>query len=346
MPSRPRRYANGCWYITRRYLHNPFVIDEVAVYENGVRRAGELKLDDAFEAGQDDDCFVWIGLDKPTPQELESVRKEFDLHELAVEDAEHGHQRPKAQVYGDSVFVVLKPASYDDAREAVETGEIQLLIGRGYVITVRHDETDLERLRTDLEQRADLLRLGPTAVLYAVLDKVVDDYYPVIDALDQDIGQVEAEVFSSDRMNPAERIYKLRREVLELHDAVAPLDEPLAAMVAGAFPRLPQELKPFFQEVHGHVVKAVRALDGFRELLTSVLSANLTQVSVRQNEDVRKISSWAAIIAVPTLISGIYGMNFEHMPELGWTFGYPLALAAMAAACLLLYRAFKRNGWL
>ena len=323
------------------------MIDDLAVYEAGARRPRELKLEDAFEAcGGSDDCFVWIGLDKPAPDELDAVRREFNLHELAVEDMEHGHQRPKAEVYGDSVFVVLKPAWYQDEREAVETGEVQVLIGEGYVITVRHDGTDLEQVRKELEQRGDLLRLGPAAVLYAVVDKIVDDYYPVIEALDADIGQVEADVFSPSRSNPAERIYKLKREVLELHDAVAPLDEPLAAIVQGAFSRIPEELRPFFQDVHGHVVKAFRALDGFRELLTSVLSANLTQVSVRQNEDTRKISAWAAIIAVPTLITGVYGMNFEHMPELGWTFGYPLAVAAMAATCLLLYRAFKRNGWL
>jgi len=322
------------------------VIDDLAVYDNGVRRPGELKLQDAFEACDNDDCFVWIGLDKPTLEELGAVQKEFGLHELAVEDAQHGHQRPKAQVYGDSVFVVLKPASYDDAREAVETGEVQLLIGRGYVITVRHDRTDLRRIRDELEQRSDLLRLGPAAVLYGVVDRVVDGYYPVIDALDTDIGQVEADVFSSSRSNPAERIYKLKREALELHDAVVPLDEPLAAIAQGAFPRIPEELRPFFQDAHGHVVKAVRALDAFRELLTSVLSANLTQVSVRQNEDTRKISAWAAIIAVPTLLTGVYGMNFEHMPELGWTFGYPLVLAAMLVVCALLYRAFRRAGWL
>jgi magnesium transporter len=322
------------------------VIDDIAVYENGVRRPGELKLDDAFEACHEENCFVWIALHEPTPAELDSVRREFGLHELAVEDAQHGHLRPKAEVYGDSLFVVFKPAFYDDEREAVETGEVQLLIGDRFVITVRRDETDLSSVLQELEQRPDLLRMGPSTVLYGVLGKVVDGYYPVIDALDTDIGQVEADVFSPSRSNPAERIYKLKREVLELHDAVAPLEEPLGAIIRGAFPRVPEELRPFYQEVRGHVVKAVRALDDFRELLTSVLTANLTQVSVRQNEDTRKISAWAAIIAVPTLITGVYGMNFEHMPELGWTFGYPLALAAMGVACALLYRAFKRAGWL
>ncbi|HVD25114.1 MAG TPA: magnesium/cobalt transporter CorA [Gaiellaceae bacterium] len=322
------------------------MIVDMAVYEHGVRRADELELEDAYEACRIDGSFAWIGLYKPTPEELEAVRREFNLHEVAIEDAQVGHQRPKVEVYGESLFVVLKPASYDEEAEAVETGEVQLFIGDGFVITVRHDETDLHSVRLELERRPDLLRHGPAAVLYGVLDKVVDDYFPVIEAVDEDIAEVEADVFSPARSNPAERIYKLKREALELHDAVAPLEEPLEAIVNGSLPRVPADLRPFFQDVLDHVVKAIRALDGFRDMLTSVLTANLTQISVRQNEDTRKISAWAAIIAVPTLVSGVYGMNFDHMPELGWRFGYPLALAVMAAVCLVLYRTFRRAGWL
>jgi magnesium transporter len=322
------------------------VIVDMAVYEQGERRPGELKLEDVYEQARIDGSFAWIQLDQPTNQELDAVRREFNLHELAVEDAHTGHQRPKAEIYGKTLFVVLKPATYDDDTDAVETGEVQLFIGDGFVITVCHANTDLASVRPELEQRPDLLELGPSAVLYSVLDKVVDDYYPVIDALDQDIGEVEADVFSPARTNPAERIYKLKREVIELHDAIAPLEEPLEAIVKGQLPQIPEELTPFFEDVRDHVVKAVRVLDGFRELLTSVLTANLTQISVRQNEDTRKISAWAAIIAVPTLVSGIYGMNFRHMPELHWRLGYPGAILLMAAACLLLYRAFRRAGWL
>ena len=318
----------------------------MAVYDRGVRRPGELQLDDAFEACHDRDSFVWIGLYRPSEQEFESVRREFELHELAVEDAIKAHQRPKLEVYEDSIFVVLRTARYNDEAEAVETGEIQLFLGSGFVITVRHDDTDLHPVREQLESRPDLMRCGPGAVLHAVLDKVVDDYLPVIDALDHDIREVEVQVFSSSRENPAERIYKLLREVLELHDAVAPLGDPVERLERTNFPIVTDELRPYFRDVKDHVMRAVREIDGFRELLSNVLSANLTQVSVRQNDDVRKISSWAAIIAVPTLITGIYGMNFEHMPELGWTFGYPLALAAMAAVCVLLYATFRRAGWL
>jgi magnesium transporter len=322
------------------------VIVDMAVYEQGVRRPGELDLDQAYEACRINGSFAWIGLFKPTEDELDSVRREFGLHELAVEDAHKGHQRPKLEVYGDSIFVVLKPAHYDDDREAVETGEIQLFLGDGFVITIRHDDMQLHDVRLKLEQRPDLLRCGPGAVLHAVTDKVVDNYMPVLAALDLDIRQVEADVFSPARTNPAERIYKLKREVLELHAAVAPLEDPLDRLARGDLPLVTKELEPYFEDVRDHVVKATRTIESFRELLTSVLAANLTQISVHQNDDVRKISAWAAIIAVPTLITGVYGMNFEHMPELSWRIGYPLALSLMAAVCLFLYRTFRRAGWL
>jgi magnesium transporter len=322
------------------------VIVDMAVYEQGVRRPGELDLDQAYEACRINGSFAWIGLFKPTEDELDSVRREFGLHELAVEDAHKGHQRPKLEVYGDSIFVVLKPAHYDDDREAVETGEIQLFLGDGFVITIRHDDMQLHDVRLKLEQRPDLLRCGPGAVLHAVTDKVVDNYMPVLAALDLDIRQVEADVFSPARTNPAERIYKLKREVLELHAAVAPLEDPLDRLARGDLPLVTKELEPYFEDVRDHVVKASRTIESFRELLTSVLAANLTQISVHQNDDVRKISAWAAIIAVPTLITGVYGMNFEHMPELSWRIGYPLALSLMAAVCLFLYRTFRRAGWL
>jgi magnesium transporter len=318
----------------------------MAVYDAGVRRPGELRLDDAFEACRKDDTFAWIGLHEPTVQEFEAVLSEFDLHELAVEDAIEAHQRPKLERYDGTLFLVLKTARYIEETDAVETGEIQIFIGDGFIITVRHGETALHDVRLKLEQDPKLLRAGPEAALYAIVDRVVDDYQPVIDALDRSIRIVEAEVFSPSRTNPAERIYRLKREVLELHDVVAPLDEPLERIQSIDFPPITDELRPYFRDVADHVQRYVREIEGFRELLTSILAANLTQVSVRQNDDVRKISAWAAIIAVPTLITGIYGMNFQHMPELGWTFGYPLALAAMGTFSFVLYRMFSRAGWL
>jgi magnesium transporter len=324
------------------------VIVDMALYENGLRRPGEPDLEQMYEACRSPECFAWIGLFEPSEEEFESVRREFNLHELAIEDAIKAHQRPKLEVYEDehSLFIVLKTARYVEGGPAVETGEIQVFIGDGFIVTVRHGETKLHDVRLQLEKRPELLRLGPGAALHAIIDRVVDDYAPVIGALDRDIRQLEAEVFSDRRTDSTQRIYSLKREVLELYDAVAPLNEPLDRLERVDFPLIPKELRPYFRDVKDHVIRYVREVDAFRELLTSILAANLTQASVRQNEDVRRISAWAAIVAVPTLITGIYGMNFEHMPELGWTFGYPLALAVIALVSIALYRNFKRAGWL
>jgi magnesium transporter len=322
------------------------VIVDMALYENGVRRPGEVDLEQMYKACRSPECFAWIGLFEPTEMEFDSVRREFDLHELAVEDAIKAHQRPKLEVYGDSLFLVLKSARYLEETEEIELGEIQVFVGEGFIITVRHGETALHDVRLQLEQRPDLLNLGPGAALYAIIDRVVDDYAPVIAALEQDIGQVEAEVFSQETATPAERIYELKREVLTLYGGIAPLVEPVDRLERGDHSVIPDELDPYFRDVKDHLIRFVRDVDGFRELVTSILTANLTQISVRQNEDVRKISAWAAIIAVPTAIAGIYGMNFEHMPELGWRFGYPLVLVVIAVVCFALYRNFKRVGWL
>jgi magnesium transporter len=323
------------------------MIIDCAVYKNGVRRPGKLALEDAYEAGREPGTFVWIGLHEPTGGEFESVRKEFDLHELAVEDAVKAHQRSKLEIYGDSVFVVLKPVSYDDRREQIELGEVMLFLGDGFVVTVRHGEIgELAGVRSSLEGHPDLLRCGTGAILHGVVDRVVDDYAPVISALDADIQEVEDEVFSPSRANPAERIYKLKREVLEFHRAIAPLVDPLDLLALGKIPAVHEDLLPYFRDVYDHLIRAVDQVAAFRDLLTSVLEANLTQVSVRQNEDMRKISAWVAIVAVPTMVAGIYGMNFKHMPELQWIFGYPMVLGVILVSCFGLYRAFRRNGWL
>jgi magnesium transporter len=330
------------------------MIIDCAVYHHGERRPGELALRDAFEAASNDGAFVWIGLYEPDEQEFESVRREFNLHELAVEDAIQAHQRPKLEVYDDSLFVVLKTARYLEAEEVVEFGEIMLFIGPQFVVTVRHKPaSELRGVRKQIESRPDLLRFGPSAVLYAIMDRVVDDYLPVIDGLDQDVKEVEKEVFSEAGSNPAERIYMLKREVIEFHQSTAPLTDPLDRLVRGQVRLLHQDMPEYFRDVQDHLLRVVEQVSGFRELLTSVLQANLTQVALlqnevgmRQNADMRKISAWVAIVAVPTMIAGIYGMNFDYMPELRWPVGYPAALLAMVVVCAFLYRAFKRNGWL
>ena len=274
------------------------------------------------------------------------MRREFDLHELAVEDAIKAHQRPKLEVYGDSIFLVLKTARWNAETRSIDFGEILLFLGDGFLVSVRHGETELHDVRLQLERRPGLLKLGEGAALHAIVDRVVDDYEPLVQLLDSAIKEVESDVFSSSRGNPVERIYGLKREVLELDGAVLPLLEPVHLLAAGAFPTIPDELQTYFRDVEDHLRRVAAQIREFRDLLTHILTANLTQFSVRQNEDVRRISAWAAIIAIPTMIAGIYGMNFEHMPELTWRFGYPLVLTVIAVACLVLYWRFRKTGWL
>ena len=326
--------------------NDPVVVD-YAIYEHGRRRDGSLPLEEAVTACRAPDTFVWIGLYEPTEQEFETIRHEFDLHELAVEDAIHAHQRPKLEVFGEMVFVVLKTARYVDSDEVIQLGEILVFLGEDFVITVRHGEaSSLHGVRESLEAEPKRLRHGPGAVLHAIVDQVVDDYGPAIEGLGEDIDEVESEVFSSGRGNPTERIYKLKREVLEFNRATGPLLEPVNRMGRGDYSVIPQEIRAYFRDVDDHLRRVREQLEGYRDLLTSILEANLAQVTVRQNQDVRKISAFVAILAVPTMIAAIYGMNFDDMPELGWSLGYPFVLVLMATICFTLYRYFKRIGWL
>lgn len=323
------------------------MIVDCAVYEEGVRRNGKLPLEQAYEECRTGRGFVWIGLAEPSAEEFESVRREFHLHELAVEDAIKAHQRPKLEDYDGTLFMVLKTARYIEEEEVVDFGEIMVFVGEGFLITVRHGEgSALADVRRKAEERPELLQKGPGAALHAIIDRVVDDYFPVAAGIEDDIEEVEEEVFAPHGRSTAERIYKLKREVIEFHRATHPLLDPLERLARGDFPVLHEETHEFFRDVLDHVVRVDDRVSSFRELLTGVLEANLTQVSVRQNEDMRKISAWVAILAVPTMIAGIYGMNFQHMPELRWQYGYPLALGLMAVVCAGLYRYFKRVGWL
>jgi magnesium transporter len=323
------------------------VIVDSAVYEGGRRRDGDLPVHEAMEACHAPDCFTWIGLFEPTEDEFESIRSEFDLHPLAVEDAIHAHERPKLEVYGEMVFIVLKTARYVDPTEVIKLGEILVFLGHDYIITVRHGESsELSPVRRQLEDSPELLQHGPGAVLHAIVDRVVDDYGPAIAGLGEDIDQVEDQVFSGQRINVAERIYKLKREVLQFGHAVGPLVDPVDRLARGKYGVIHPQVRTYFRDVNDHLLRAHDQLEGFRDLLTSVLQANLTQVGVRQNEDMRKISAYVAMAAVPTLIAGIYGMNFDHMPELRWELGYPMAIALMATIVGFLFWRFKRAGWL
>jgi magnesium transporter len=322
------------------------MIANCAVYEKGQRRAGELPLAQAGAAAQEDGAFVWLGVVEPSAEEFAEIAEEFNLHELAVEDAVNAHQRPKVELYGDTLLVVVKTARYVDPEEVIEVGELLLFVNPAFIITVRHGETDLSAVRKRIDARPDLLAHGVGMVLYSILDQVVDGYEEAAQGVDIDIQEVERQVFSGERTNPAERIYKLEREVLDFQRAVAPLATEVEQIFRGNFDVVPKALHEYFRDVHDHLRRVSGQIAGFRQLLDSALNANLTQVSVRQNEDMRKISAWVAIIAVPTAVAGIYGMNFRHMPELGYRYGYPLVLAFIVVVCLLLYRRFRRSGWL
>jgi magnesium transporter len=324
------------------------VIVDCALYRRGTREAVDGDLGDALAVARSSgDCFIWIGLHEPTEAELDKVADEFGLHPLAVEDAVKAHQRPKVEEYPDSLFVVLKTVRYDEESQQVDLGDVMLFIGDSFVVTVRHGQARaLADVRRRLEAEKELLDCGPSAVLYTVSDAVVDDYSEIAFAVEEDIEEVEGRVFSPDRTNDAGRIYNLKREVIEFRRAVRPLVEPMTRLSTGQVKHVHERLRPFFRDVADHAVRVTEQVEGFDDLLTSVLNANLAQVAVQQNSDMRRISAWVAIVAVPTMIAGIYGMNFDHMPELHWRFGYPLAVGVMAVACVGLYRAFKRSGWL
>ncbi|MFJ5528372.1 magnesium/cobalt transporter CorA [Streptomyces sp. NPDC093261] len=324
-------------------------------YQKGVRvPAGEDPVDAVQRVRESADGFVWLGLHEPTDQEFAGIAELFDLHPLAVEDAIEAHQRPKLERYGETLFAVFKTVCYVEHKqltatsEVVSTGEIMVFIGPAFVITVRHGRHgSLGPLREELEAHPQQLAKGPAAVLHAIADQVVDDYLRVTDAVQEDIDQVETDVFAenSARLDPG-RIYQLKRELLELKRAVAPLDRPIQELATRPIRVIDPEIQAYFRDVSDHLLRAIEQIAAFDELLNSILQAHLAQVSVAQNEDMRRITAWAALIAVPTMVCGVYGMNFTYMPELHWKFGYPLVLVVIAVACLVLYRGFKRNGWL
>jgi magnesium transporter len=326
------------------------VIVDCAVYRDGkrVRFPGEAKdVGAALDAAQDPEDFVWVGLHEPTEDEMSEVAVTLGLHRLAVEDAVQAHQRPKLERYDDLLFMVLKTIWYVDARDDVETGEIAIFVGKNFVVTVRHGRHgELGDTRRYLEQSVEVLGHGPFAVLYAVCDSVVDNYELVASELETDVDEVELSVFSEARSDDSQRIYHLKREVAEFRRAVMPLREPLLRFAQQQVAGMPSEAAAFFRDVADHAIRVHEQIESLDSLLSSAHDAHMARISVQQNNDMRKITAWVAIAAVPTAIAGIYGMNFEHMPELSWQLGYPLALALMATICVLLYRAFKKSEWL
>ena len=323
------------------------MIVDCAHYHDGVRQdTGPLGISEAAAHASEEGSFVWLGLLEPSAAEMEEAKQAFGLHELAVEDAERAHQRAKLEDYEGGWFAVLRTTLYDEEKEEVEFGEIHLFIGSGYLIAVRHGgASQLKIARQRLEARPDLLKHGPVAAAWAILDKVVDDYEPVATGIEDDIEEVEEQVFRAE-VDVTERIYSLKREVIEFNRAVFPLLAPLESLERGAIVEVDPQIARYFRDVADHARRVSEQILSQRELLTSVLEANLALISVRQNTVIRGISAWAAIIAVPTYIASVYGMNFEYMPELDSKLGYPLALLVMLAAVLALYRFFKRINWL
>ncbi len=335
-----------------RNPHNGAVIVDCAVYRGGNRVQLSERADDmssALDAAcAEEGGFVWIGLHEPTEAEMVKVSTTFNLHPLAVEDALAAHQRPKLERYpGNHVFMVLKTLWYVDERDAVETGEIAVFLGDNFVVTVRHGSgAELAMTRMSLERQAGLLGHGPFAVLYSVCDHIVDDYRHVVEELQNDVTEIELSVFSNERTQDAQRIYTLKREVSEFRRAVAPLREPLSRLAHAGLPEMEDRAATFFRDVADHAILINDQVESLDTLLSSAHDAHMARISVQQNDDMRKISAWVAIAAAPTVLAGIYGMNFENMPELTWHYGYFLVLATMAAICTTLYRIFKRSGWL
>jgi magnesium transporter len=328
----------------------PIVIVDSAVYRHGRRLPVACHPQDYAAlraAASENHDFVWVGLHEPSEIELSDIAAAFGLHPLAVEDAVVAHQRPKLEQYENSLFLVLKTLWYVDEEDAVETGEINMFIGPDFVITVRHGRgAPLSDARHALEAQQAVLDHGPSAVVYAVADAVVDGYTAVVSDLQVDVDEVETSVFSDRRTNDANRIYTLKRELAEVRRAVLPLREPMRRFASGSVTLIAADAGPFFRDVSDHLQQAAEELENLDGLLSTAFDAHLARVAVQQNDDMRKISAGIGLAAVPTLIAGVYGMNFDHMPELHWTLGYPFSVLLMVASCAGLFWFFKRSGWL
>jgi len=316
-----------------------------AAYEEG-RRIADLDIDRLTEFESKTGRFVWIGLHEPSEDILRKVQQRFGLHDLAVEDALKAHQRPKLEVYGESLFIVMHTAQLVEHK--VQFGETHVFAGKGYVISVRHGpSSSYAEVRARCEKAPRMLRQGEDFVIYAIMDFIVDNYLPVVDAVEEEIETLECDIFNDKfERSTVERIYELKRQLLALRRVVAPVAEISNRLMRFDLPVVDKRVYPYFRDVHDHAVMVNDSVDYLRELLNSALDVDLLLASVGQSEVTKKLASWAAILAVPTAVAGIYGMNFEHMPELRWTFGYPVVVGGILAACSFLYWRFKKSGWL
>jgi magnesium transporter len=318
-----------------------------AAYAGGLR-VGEVAIQDISEVLLQPDRFVWIGLHEPDTELLAEVQQEFNLHDLAVEDAALAHQRPKLERYGDSLFVVLRTAHLERATGEIEFGETHLFVGSNYVVSVRHGPSlPYVEVRSRCEANPGLLAKGPGFALYSLMDFIVDQYFPLVDALEDKLEALEDNIFRQTRTRETtERIYQLKRDLLEVKRAIAPLVDMCNRLIRIDMTLIPDDVRPYFRDVYDHAIRINEMIDVLRELLTTALEANLSLMAVSQNDAMKRLAGWAAIIAVPTMIAGIYGMNFKVMPELDWIFGYPMAIALMVGTCGFLYYKLKRSGWL
>ena len=326
------------------------MIVDNALYRKGERVDLDLETEDLAgvrDRATEEHDFVWVGLHDPDGGELESVADLYGLHELAVEDAISAHQRPKVERYDESLFMVLKTLWYVDEEDAVETGEISLFVGHRFVVSVRHGSGGgLSDTRQRLEGMSTVLAHGPSAVVYAVCDQVVDRYEEVIGSLQEDVDEVEQSVFSPGRTNDSARIYVLKRELAEVRRAVLPLREPMNRFAAGSVEGIHSDAAPYFRDVADHLARVADAIDTLDSLLSAAFEAHTAQISIQQNDDMRRITAAVGLVAAPTLVGSIYGMNFDHMPELGWLYGYPMALGLMVLSSLAVWVIGKRSGWI
>ena len=320
---------------------------DYALYRNGERALDGVGISELISSARKDGGFLWVGVSEPSTAEFEKLAADFEFHPLAIEDAVMAKQRAKLEMYEGMTFVVLRTTFYEERASQVTTGEILAFIGEHYIVVVRHGEgSPLTGVRNRLEQQPHLLAHGPYAVLHAIVDSVIDTYIAITGELEKDVIEVEQSVFSDRTAYNSEKIYFLKRELLEFSHAIHPLLVPLQRLAVDFNDIVPDELAPFFRDTLDHLHSAIDISDGLDNLLTSALSADLAHVQVQQNEDMRKITSWVALASTPTMVAGIYGMNFDHMPELEWSFGYPLVLSVMIAVTSFLYYKFKKAHWL
>lgn len=323
------------------------MIVDYALYQNGLRYQEPSNLGELISKAKSEGGFVWLGLAEPSVEEFEKIMGDFQFHPLAIEDAVAAHQRPKYEEYPEVQVMVLKTAFYEEAGSLISTGEIFCFIGEHFIVVVRHGNgAPLANTRHHLEGNPEHLARGPYAVLHAILDHVIDCYIDISIELETDVNQAEAKVFSESRVSASQEIYLLKREVIEFRHAIDPLLSPLQNIASIGARHIPAELTPFFRDTLDHLSRASDAASGLDSLLQSALQAEIAQVQLQQNEDMRKITSYVALASVPTMVAGIYGMNFDTMPELRWQFGYPAVLGSLVLITAFLYRKFKKSGWL